>query len=156
LLIKFFAGDNRLANLLLVKLAGDDRVLNEEFEGHDLESVLVCGFEDDGAGCASLLDLQPASGADAPAVSGLEAGKTKLRHGGAEVVAQGFGGFEEGGIDDAADGMNAVIVGASLAATGAIEAGHRLAAADIERLPEDVFAAVFDGFNGGHETPVRF
>ena len=93
---------------------------------------------------------EPAGGADAPAVAGFEAGEAILRHGGAEVVAESFGGFEEGGVDDAADGVDAVVVGAGLAAAGAVEAGHGLAAADVEGLAEDVFAAVFDGFDGGH------
>jgi hypothetical protein len=48
-----------------------------------------------------------------------------------------------------------MVVWAGLAAAGAIEAGHGLAAADVERLAEDVLAAVFDGFDAGHETPVR-
>ena len=139
----------------LVELAGDDRVLDQELEGNDFEGVLVGGFEDDGAGCSGLLDLQPAGGADTPAVARFEAFKAKLRHGGAEVVAEGLGGFEEGRVDDAADGVDAVVVRAGLAAAGAVEAGHGLAAADVEGLAEDIFAAVFDGFYGGHETPVR-
>jgi hypothetical protein len=138
----------------LVKLGGDNRVLNEELEGNDFEGVLVSGFEDDGAGRAGLLDLKPAGCADTPAVAGFEAGESVLRHWGAEVVAEGFGGFEEGRVDDTADGVDAVVIGASFAAAGAVEAGHGLAAADVEWLAEDVFATVFDGFYGGHETPV--
>ena len=133
-----------------MKLAGDDGVLDEELEGDDLEGVLVGGFEDDGAGCSGLLDLQPAGGADAPAVAGFEAGEAVLGHGGGEIVAEGFGGGEEGRIDDAADGVDAVVVGAGLAAAGAVEAGHRGAAAGVEGLAEDVFAAGFEGFGGGH------
>jgi hypothetical protein len=104
----------------------------------------------DGAGSAGLLHLEPAGGAQAPAVAGFEARKAVLRHGGREVVAEGLGGFEEGGVDDAADGVDAEVVGAGLAAAGAVEAGHRLAAADAERLAKDVFAASFDGFSGRH------
>ncbi len=127
----------------LVELGGDDSVLNEELEGDDLEGVLVGGFEDDGAGGSGLLDLQPAGGADAPAVSGFEAGEAVLGHGGGEIVAEGLGGGEERGVDDAADGVDAVVVGAGLAAAGAVEAGHGLAAAGVEGLAEDVFAADF-------------
>jgi hypothetical protein len=75
-----------------------------------------------------------------------------LRHGGAEVVAQDLGRLEEGRVDDAADGMDAVVLGAGLAAAGAIKAGHGLAAANVEGLAENVFAAVSDGFDGGHGT----
>ena len=55
-----------------------------------LEGVLVGGFEDDGAGGAGLADLEPAGGADAPAVAGFEAGEAEVRHGGGEVVAEAF------------------------------------------------------------------
>ncbi len=148
----FSADDNRRA---LVKLAGDHRVLDEKLEGDDLEGVLVGGFEDDRAGSTGLLDLQPSGSTDAPAVAGFETGKAKLRHGRAEVVAKSLGGFKEGRIDDTADGVDTVVVGAGLTAAGAVEAGHRLTAADIQGLAKDVFPAIFDGFYGGHETPVR-
>jgi hypothetical protein len=134
----------------LVELAGDDGVLDQKFERNDLEGVFVGGFEDDWAGGSGLLDLQPASGTDAPAVAGFEAGETELGHGGAEVVAEGFGGFKEWSVDDAADGVDAMVFGARLATACAVEACHGLAAADIEGLAQDVFAAVFDGFDSGH------
>jgi hypothetical protein len=133
-----------------MKLAGDDGVLNEEFEGNDLEGVLVGSFEDDGAGGSRLLDLEPAGGADTPAISGFEAGEAELWHGCAEVIAESLGGFEKRRVDDAADSVDAVVVGAGLATASAVEAGHRLAAADVQGLAEDVFTAVFDGFDGGH------
>jgi hypothetical protein len=133
-----------------VELAGDNGVLDQELEGNDLQSVLVGGFEDDGTGGSGALDLKPASGADTPAIARFEAGKAKLRHRRAEIVAESLGRFEERGIDDAADGVEAVVLRAGLAAAGAIEAGHGLAPADVEGLAEDVFAAVFDGFYGGH------
>jgi len=133
-----------------VELAGDDRVLDQELEWDDLECVFVGGFEDDRARGSSLLNLQPAGGTDAPAVAGLEAGETELGHGGTEVVAQGLGGFKEWSVNDAADGVDAMVFGARLAAPRAVKARHGFAAADVEGLAQDVFAAVFDGFNGGH------
>ena len=72
----------------LVKFTGDDRVLNEKLKGNDPEGVLVGGFEDDGAGGSGLLDLEPARGADTPAVAGFQAGEAELEHGGDEVVAE--------------------------------------------------------------------
>ena len=60
------------------------------------------------------------------------------------------GGFEEWLVYDAADGVDSVIIGAGLAAAGTVEAGHGLAAADIQRLAKDVLATVFDRFDGGH------
>jgi hypothetical protein len=133
-----------------VELTRDDGVLDQELERNDLEGVFVGGFEDDRAGGSSSLDLEPAGGTDAPAVARLEAGEAELRHGGAEVVAEGLGGFEEWSVDDAADGVDAMVVGASLAAAGTVEAGHGLAAADVEGLAQDVFTAVFDRFNSRH------
>src|SRR5260370_19968765 len=138
--------------MVLVELTGDDGVLDQKFERNDLEGVFVGGFEDDRAGGSGLLDLQPAGGTDAPTVAGFEAGETELGHGGAEIVAEGFGGFKKWSVDDAADGVDTMVFGASLAAAGAVEAGHGLAAADVERLAEDVFAAVLDGFYGGHSS----
>lgn len=55
-------------------------VLNQELEGHDLQGGLVGSFEDDRAGGPGLLDLEPAGGADAPAVTGLEAREAVLGH----------------------------------------------------------------------------
>ena len=134
----------------LVKLAGNDGVLDEQIKRDDPEGVLVGGFEDDRAGGSSLLNLQPPGGTDAPAVTWLETSEPKLGHGGAEVVAEGLGGFEEGSVDDTADGVDAEVFGAGLAAAGAVKAGHGLAAADFERLAEDVFAAILGGFGRGH------
>ena len=82
--------------------------------------------------------LQPAGGADAPAVAGLEAGEAVLRHGGGEIVAEALGGGEKLRRDDAADGVHAEIVRAGVAAAVAEEAGHGLAAAGGEGLAEDV------------------
>jgi hypothetical protein len=134
----------RIPRCGLVELGRDDGELDEEFEWDDLEGVFVGGFEDDGAGCSGLLDLQPTGGTDAPAVAWFEAGEAVLGHGGGEIVAEGFAGGEEGRIDDAADGVDAVVFGAGLAAAGAVEAGHGGAAADVEGLAEDVFAAGFE------------
>jgi hypothetical protein len=134
----------------LVELVWDDRVLDQKLEGNDLEGVFVGGFEDDRAGGSGLLDLQPASGTDAPPIAGLESCETELGHGGAEVVAQGLGGCKEWSVDEAADGVDAVVVRARLAAACAVKARHGFAAADVERLAENVFAAILDGFDGGH------
>jgi hypothetical protein len=79
---------NRTAQL--VELAGDHGVLDEKLKGNNLEGVLVGGFQDDGAGCTSLLNLKPARSTEAPAVTGFEACEAVLRYGSAEVVAKGF------------------------------------------------------------------
>jgi len=138
------------AQMALVELAGDDGVLDQKLERNDLEGVFVSGLEDDRAGGSGLLDLEPAGRADAPAVAGFEAGEAKLRQRGTEIVAQSLGGFKEWSVDDAADGVDAMVFGARLATARAVKTRHRLAAADVERLAEDVFTAVLDGFDGGH------
>ena len=58
------------------------------------------GFEDDGAGGSSLLDLERTGGADTPSVAGLEAREAELGHGGERCVAESLGGREEGGVDE--------------------------------------------------------
>jgi hypothetical protein len=133
-----------------MKLVRDNGVLDQKLEGYDFEGGLVGRFENDGAGGTGLLDLEPSSGADAPAVARFEASEAVLRHRSAEIVAECLRGSEEWGGDDAADGVNAEIFRAGLAAAGSVEAGHGFAAADIEGLAEDVFAAGFNGFCYGH------
>jgi hypothetical protein len=134
----------------LVELVWDDRVLDQKLEGNDPEGVFVGGFEDDRAGGSGLLDLQPAGGTKAPAIARLESGETELGHGSAEVIAQGLRGCKKGSVDDAANGVDAMVFGSCLAATRPVKARHGFAAADVERLAENVFAAVLDGFDGGH------
>jgi hypothetical protein len=137
--------------IALVELVGNDRVLDQKLEGDDLEGILVRSLEDNRAGGSGLLDLQPARGTDAPAIAGFEAGETELGHGRAEVVAQGLGGGEKRSIDDTADGMDAMILGAGFATACAVETGHRFATADVERLAEDVLSAILDGLDSGHQ-----
>lgn len=66
-----------------------DGVGEEGFEGDELEACFVGGAEDDGAGVAGFVGFVPASGADAPAVAGAEAGEIEFGAGGDEVVAAG-------------------------------------------------------------------
>ena len=100
--------------MTLVELAGDDGVLDQKLERNDLEGVFVGCFEDDGARSAGLLDLEPARCTEAPAVAGFQARKAVLRHGRAQVVAEGLRRRKERCIDDAADGVDTVVVGAGV------------------------------------------
>jgi hypothetical protein len=126
-------------------------VLDENLEGNDLEGVLVGGLEDDGTSGSGLLDLEPARGTDAPAVARFEAGKAVLWHGRDEIVAKRTGRLEEGLVDDAADGVEANVVGPGVAASVAVEASHGLAATGLERLAEDIAGGRLDRLGGGHE-----
>jgi len=141
-----------------VELRGDDGVLDEKFEGDDFEGVLVGGFEDDRAGGTGSLDCEPTLSADTPAVAGFEALESILRHRCNEVVAESAGGFEEGLVDDAADGVDAVVVRAGVATAVAVEAGCRvsgLAATGGEGLAENIASGCFYGLCCWHEFSLR-
>ena len=124
--------------------------MDEKLERNDAQGIFVCSFQDNRAGRSGLLNLKPAGGTDAPAVAGLETRESVLGHGGDEVVAKGLGRGEEWGVHDAADGVDTEIVGAGVAATIAIEAGHRLTAAGLQRLAKDITRGSFDGFRDRH------
>jgi hypothetical protein len=134
-----------------VKLVGDYGVLDEELKRNDLERVLMGSFKDNGACCTRLLHLQPARGADAPPIARFQPCEAMMWHGCTEVITKSLGRGKKRRIDNTTDGVNTVVVGASLAAARAIKAGHGLATADVERLAKNIFTSVFDGFNGGHD-----
>src|SRR5665213_1950659 len=69
-------------NAALLQCPRNDSVFQQYLEGHDFEGALVRGFKDHRAGGAGALHLEPARSADAPAISGAEAGEAKVRHGG--------------------------------------------------------------------------
>ena len=89
--------------------------------------------------------LLPARRAQAPAIAGLQPGKAGGRKRGRQIVAGRFRERQELGIDPGADRMHAEILGAGLAAAGAIKPGQRLGAAFGERLAEDVARPVGAG-----------
>ena len=142
------------ATALLVQGFGNDRVLEKCLKRDDFEGRLVGRFEHDRAGGPRLDDLQPAAGADAPVVAGLEARESELRHGRGEIVAELRGDGEELGSDDAADGVYAAVVGAGVAAAVTIEAGKRIEAARLERLTEDVLLGGWLGLAAVHRLIV--
>lgn len=121
-----------------MKLVGDDGVLYQELEGHNLEGVLVGGFEDDRAGCAGLLYLEPAGGTDTPAVARLKSLKAILRHRSGEIVAERLAGGQKTLVYDTADRVDAEIIGAGVAAAVPVEASHWFTATDSERLTKHV------------------
>src|SRR6185312_4145198 len=110
----------------------------------------MCRFENDRAGCSRLLHLKPARSADTPAISGFEAHEAKLRHRRRKVIAQSFAGSEKILIDDTADGVDAEVGGAGIAASIAEEAGHGIASTDRERLAKDIFSKRFGWFSFEH------
>jgi hypothetical protein len=122
----------------LVQRFRDHGELQQDVEGDDLERGLVGGFKHDGAGCSCLVNLKPSAGADAPAIALLEPWEAVLRHGCGEIVAQPRRGCEELLCDDAADGVNAEIVGAGVAASIAKKTGDGVCAASFQRLAEHI------------------
>ncbi len=106
------------------------------------------GGEDDRGGESGGEGFLPAGDAEAPAISGFEAGEAVEGHGGAEIVALGLGEAQKFGGDLGADDVGAAILGAGLAAAIAKEAGDWIGAAGLQGLAEDIFGVVH-GENGG-------
>lgn len=129
----------------LVQCLGNDCVLDQNFKGNDGERGLMRCFKDDGTACSRLLNLKPAGGAYAPSVARLEAGKAELKHRRAEVIPEELGDAEKLVVDNTADGVDSEVVGAGLAAAGAVETRHGLTAAHLQRLAEHVSSTSFDG-----------
>jgi hypothetical protein len=117
-----------------VKGVWDDGVFDEDLKRNDAEGSFVRSFKHDRAASSGLLNLEPASGAEAPAVAGFEAGKAELRHRGREIVAELTGDAEEFLSNNAADGVDPEVVRSRLTAAGAVETSHRLAPADLKGL----------------------
>src|SRR5882724_4959160 len=115
-----------------------DRVFLQQIERYDLQRRLMRPGQADLRRLAGIEGFLPARGAQAPAIAGLQAGKAGGWHRGRQIVAGGPGKGEELGVDPGAYGMDAEILGPSLAAAGAIEAGQRLRAALGERFAKHI------------------
>src|SRR5689334_10472529 len=87
------------------------------------------------AGCERLL---PARRAQAPAVAGFEPRKAELRHRRGQIVAAGFGEFQEGSGHDDTHRVAAEILAPGIAAAVAIKSGHRAERAELERFAEHI------------------
>lgn len=121
-------------------------MLPEPFEGHDFQGALVGGSQDNFRRVAGFRRLKPASGAEAPMVSRLEAGKIVVRHGGREVVAATLRKREEFGRDDNTDGVRPVILRACIAMPVAEKPRHRVETARLKRGAQDI-ARLFAAFS---------
>ena len=105
-------------------------------------------FENNRTSGSSLLHLKPARRADAPTIAWFQAGEAKLGPGRAQIITELLGNSQKIFVQDAADGVDAKIVGSSLAAACAVEASHGLATAGLERLAENILTAGFGTFFG--------
>ena len=111
----------------------------EVVQGAFFQSGLVGGAQAHPWCATSLKGFLPAAGAQTPAVACFQAFEAKLGPGGAEVVTLGFGEFEEFVGDHGADGMQAKVIGADVAAAIAVEAGHRVFAAGFQFFAQYVY-----------------
>jgi hypothetical protein len=111
----------------------------EVIEGAFFQSGLVGGTQPDSWRTASFEGFLPAAGTQTPAVTGFQALEAEFGSGGAEVVALGFGEFEEFGSDYGADGVQAKVIGAYIAAAIAVEAGNRVFAAGFQFFAQYVY-----------------
>lgn len=120
-----------------------ERVEKEIVEGDVPERGLVGGFEDDGRGFAGVESFFPAVGAEAPLVTGLDAGEAPLGARRGKVVAAGLAEFQKlfGGAN--ADDVDALVVGSGFAAAGAVEARLGVMGAGLQRAAENVQAGFF-------------
>ena len=104
----------------------------------EFEGGFVGGFQDDLGGAAGVEGFLPAGGAEAPAVSGFQAGEAVFRLGRGEVVAAAFGEFEETVGHPGTDDMDAGIALAGAAAAIAEPAGEGFDRAGLEGRSEHV------------------
>lgn len=99
-------------SLYLMQLVRNDCILNQQFERHDLQGLLMCRLKNDRAASPRSLNLKPPRRANAPSVPRLEPFKTKLWPGRRQIVAKLLGDLKKSLIDYAADRVNAQIIGA--------------------------------------------
>ena len=104
---------------------GGDGARGEQLDRDDVERTGVRRAEHDLGRVAGLVGLEPAGGAEAPAVAGLEPLEPVLGVRRREVVAGRLAELEELGGDDDADRVAAEILRARRAAAVAVEAGER-------------------------------
>src|SRR5262249_43567255 len=114
------------------------RVLLQLIQADVVERALVGGGQHDLRRRPGLEGLAPTGRAQAPAVSGLEAGKSEIRHGRAEVVAASPGELEEFRGHQRADRVHAAILGPGVAAAVSEKPGQRLGGAFGERPAQHV------------------
>src|SRR6478609_6187279 len=99
-------------------------VRHQGIDRHDLERALVGGAEHDGCGDARTVGLEPARGANAPAVAGLETGEAPLGTRRREVVAGKLAEVEELLGHHGAHRVASEVLRPGRAAAVAVEPGH--------------------------------
>jgi len=118
--------------------------------GHDRQCAAMSGGEFDLRCATFIVSLHEASGAQAPAVTGFQAGKTPFGSGRRQVVADIFGKGQKLRRHDCADRVAAPIFGAGIAVSVAKVPGQRVAGTRDECLAQHV-----DGRILFHEAMLR-
>src|SRR5271156_4284583 len=125
--------------LQAAQIVGDVHgVLLQGFQRHDVEGPLMGGRQHHRGGETIAVGQQPVAGGDAPPVPGYQTGKPELRHGCREIVADHALVLEEFGSHHSANRVQAEIFRPARAATVAVKAGERLAAARFQRTAQYV------------------
>ena len=115
-----------------------DRVPLEIVQRDDRERFFVCCREYDRRRDAGIERLAPASGAETPAIAGLQSGKTDFRLRRGQIVATFRGEREKLGRHARADDMQPEIFGTGVAATVAVKTRARRYRAGLEATAEHV------------------
>ena len=105
---------------------------------YDIQRPFMRSLQTDLGGASLVMGLQKSSRAQAPLVAGLQAGKTKLGMGGAQVIADIFRVGQEFRGHQRADRVAAMVLGAGVAMTVAKIAGRRVVRAQLERAATDL------------------
>ena len=115
-----------------------DRVPLEIVQRDDRERFFVCCREHDRRRDAGIERLAPASGAETPAIAGLQTGKTDFRLRRGQIVATFRGEHEEFGGHARADDVQTEVVRTRVTAAVAEKAGARFDRAGLESAAQDV------------------
>ena len=113
-------------------------MLPENLQRNDVGRADLGGFQQNRWGHSILVGLLPARRTDAPVIAGLKTWKTEVRHRRAQIIALGSAVTEKAFRHHTADTVTSKIrhIGSTMSISE--PSGHRLAAADLERLTENV------------------
>lgn len=98
----------------------------QQLKRHDSQGMVMCGLQNHRRRHARFTRLEPATGAQTPAIARLEAGKSPLRTRRHEIVTAYAGKLKKRLSYASAHGVAAQIIGARLAAPGSHEPGERV------------------------------
>ena len=113
-------------------------VLPEDLKRNDLCRAGFSGFQQNWRGHAIFVSLLPARSTDTPVISGLKTGKTEVRHRSAQIIALCPAVTQKTFRHHTADTVTPQIPHIGSTVSISEPSGHRLTAADLKRLAENV------------------